>query len=118
MATLTTVSEVAGTQPLVQERIAQELNVGTRKSALALIQTDMVVKALLAARPDYRCQIKARDTAAGDIDKVTPFKDMPVKNLWTHELETLMVEGSLDILVHSLKGRLLCLLALLVLSLT
>jgi porphobilinogen deaminase len=30
---------------------------------------------------------------------------MPVKNLWTHELETLMAEGSLDILVHALKGN-------------
>jgi hydroxymethylbilane synthase len=63
------------------------------------------VKALLAACPDYKYQVKARDTAAGDIDKMTPFRDMPVKNLWTHELETLMVEGSLDILVHSLKGK-------------
>ncbi len=81
-------------------------NVGTRKSKLALVQTDIVVKALAAACPDNVYAIKARDTAAGDIDKMTPFKDMPVKNLWTHELETLMVEGSLDFLVHSLKGLL------------
>src|SRR5882757_4050873 len=79
-------------------------NVGTRKSKLALIQTDMVVKALAAACPQNVYAIKARDTAAGDIDKITPFKDMPVKNIWTHELETLMVEGQLDILVHALKG--------------
>jgi hydroxymethylbilane synthase len=79
-------------------------NIGTRKSKLALVQTDMVVKALASACPDYSYAIKARDTAAGDIDKVTPFKDMPVKNIWTHELETLMIEGQLDLLVHSLKG--------------
>lgn len=79
-------------------------NVGTRKSKLALVQTDLVVKALAAACPENVYAIKARDTAAGDIDKVTPFKDMPVKNIWTHELETLMVEGQLDFLVHSLKG--------------
>lgn len=98
-------SEVSGTQTVDRESNLQEFTVGTRKSELALKQTDLVVKALLAACPDYEYQVKARDTAAGDIDKVTPFKDMPVKNLWTHELETLMVEGSLDILVHSLKGK-------------
>jgi len=86
-----------------QER-ATTFNVGTRKSKLALVQTDLVVKGLATAWPDYSYAVKARDTAAGDIDKVTPFKDMPVKNIWTHELETLMVNGQLDFLVHSLKG--------------
>lgn len=71
---------------------------------MAVVQSETVVKALAAVWPDYRYDIKARDTAAGDIDKVTPFKDMPVKNLWTHELETLMIEGKLDFLVHCLKG--------------
>lgn len=82
-----------------------KFNVGTRKSKLALKQTDLVVSALTATFPDNEYDVKARDTAAGDIDKVTPFKDMPVKNLWTHELETLMLENQLDILVHSLKGE-------------
>lgn len=81
------------------------LNVGTRKSNLAMAQTHLVVKALASECPENNYAIKARDTAAGDIDKVTAFKDMPVKNLWTHELETLMIEGSLDFLVHSLKGK-------------
>lgn len=105
MAATVAVPEVSGTVALNHERSLREITVGTRKSALALKQTDLVVKALLAARPEYRYEVRARDTAAGDIDKVTPFKDMPVKNLWTHELETLMAEGSLDILVHSLKGK-------------
>jgi hydroxymethylbilane synthase len=85
--------------------LAKTFNVGTRKSALALAQTELVVQALKKAWPDYEFQIHARDTAAGDIDKVTPFKDMPVKNLWTHELEQLLIEKKLDLLVHSLKGR-------------
>ena len=83
---------------------AQTFNVGTRKSRLALVQTDIVVKALKEAWPEYNFVIHARNTAAGDIDKVTPFKDMPVKNLWTHELEQLLIEKKLDFLVHSLKG--------------
>ncbi|ETN42199.1 porphobilinogen deaminase [Cyphellophora europaea CBS 101466] len=77
--------------------------VGTRKSKLALKQTELAVEALTAAWPDYQYDVKARDTAAGDIDKITPFRDMPVKNLWTHELEALLLEKKLDILIHSLK---------------
>ena len=79
--------------------------VGTRKSKLALKQTELAVEALTAAWPDYQYDVKARDTAAGDIDKITPFRDMPVKNLWTHELEALLLEKKLDILIHSLKGK-------------
>lgn len=83
------------------------LNVGTRKSALALVQTTMVVEALKVSSPNYTYTVKARDAAVGDIDKVTPFKDMTVKNIWTHDLETLLIEGSLDLLIHSLKGGML-----------
>lgn len=85
---------------------SRSFEVGTRKSKLALVQTDAVVKALNKAWPDYDFKIRARDTAAGDIDKVTAFKDMPVKNLWTHDLEQSLVEEELDLLVHSLKGKL------------
>ncbi|KAG9781357.1 Porphobilinogen deaminase [Exophiala dermatitidis] len=103
---MTTISIVQGGNTL--DKIENQksdvvINVGTRKSALALAQTDQVVKALAAVHPDHVFVTKARDTAAGDIDKVTPFKDMAVKNLWTHELETLMTEGQLDILVHAYK---------------
>ncbi|KAI1610901.1 porphobilinogen deaminase [Exophiala viscosa] len=103
MSTLAVVSGQNASATVAENDSKAVFNVGTRKSKLALIQTDMVVKALAAACPSNVYAIKARDTAAGDIDKVTPFKDMPVKNLWTHELETLMGEGSLDFLVHSLK---------------
>lgn len=104
MAALTVVAdENVATDPHGSSSKAT-FNVGSRKSKLALIQTNAVVSALSTACPDNAYVVKARDTAAGDIDKLTPFKDMPVKNLWTHELETLMVEGQLDFLVHSLKG--------------
>lgn len=104
---MTILSVVAGENVPQLEDVNHEIssfNIGTRKSRLAVIQTELVVKALAASWPDYKYTIKARDTAAGDIDKVTPFKDMPVKNLWTHELETLLLEKQLDLLVHSLKG--------------
>ena len=90
--------------PTPQE--TQSFDIGTRKSKLALLQTDIVMKALTEAWPEHQFNIRARDTAAGDIDKVTPFKDMPVKNLWTHDLEQSLIGKELDLLVHSLKGKL------------
>lgn len=102
---MTTISVVPGENVGDVSSSKETYNIGTRKSKLALVQTDLVVKALKTVSPENSYAIKARDTAAGDIDKITPFKDMAVKNIWTHELETLMVEGQLDILVHSLKGR-------------
>lgn len=104
---MTTISVVSGPEaPKAQDTgsTKHNFNVGTRKSKLALVQTEMVISAAIDAFPKYSFATKARDTAAGDIDKVTPFKDMAVKNIWTHELETLMTEGQLDILVHALKG--------------
>jgi hydroxymethylbilane synthase len=83
----------------------QSFEIGTRKSKLALLQTDIVVGALNEAWPEHQFNIRARDTAAGDLDKVTPFNDMPVKNLWTHDLEQSLIEEELDLLVHSLKGK-------------
>lgn len=83
----------------------RSFEIGTRKSQLALLQTDIVVKALKEAWPEHQFNVRPRDTAAGDLDKVTPFKDMPVKNLWTHDLEQSLVEEELDLLVHSLKGK-------------
>lgn len=84
---------------------ARTFEIGTRKSKLALLQTDLVLKALNEKCPESQFIIRARDTAAGDLDKVTPFKDMPVKNLWTHDLEQSLIEEELDLLVHSLKGK-------------
>lgn len=104
---MATVDVVAGPQAPPLEVAAEHgltFNVGTRKSALALKQTELVLLEAVQAYPKHTFTVKARDTAAGDIDKVTPFKDMPVKNIWTHELETLMIEKQLDFLVHSLKG--------------
>jgi hydroxymethylbilane synthase len=83
----------------------QSFEIGTRKSKLALSQTDLVVKALNNAWPEHQFNIRASDAAAGDLDKVTPFKDMPVKNLWTHDLEQHLIEEKLDLLVHALKGK-------------
>ena len=78
-------------------------NVGTRRSKLALAQTELVVEALKKAYPERQFNVISRDTA-GDRDQTTAFKDFTTKNLWTQEFEESLVKGDLDFIVHSLKG--------------
>ncbi|KAK8189438.1 porphobilinogen deaminase [Phyllosticta capitalensis] len=78
------------------------VHIGTRRSALALAQTDIVKAALTAAWPGQRCEIHAMATM-GDKNQTTALHAMGAKNLWTHELEALLATGELDMIVHSLK---------------
>lgn len=77
--------------------------IGTRKSKLALQQTELVREALKKAHPDYEFKIFSKETA-GDLNTTLALKDFASKNLWTEELEELMVAGKVDLIVHSLKG--------------
>lgn len=76
--------------------------IGTRRSALAVIQAELVRDALQAAHPDKTFEISAMATM-GDKNQVTPLHNFGAKALWTHELEAGLVDGSLDIIVHCLK---------------
>jgi len=77
-------------------------NIGTRKSKLALIQTDIVLEALKTAWPQYKFQVHSKDTA-GDQNQTIALRDSSSKNLWTQELEELLTTDHLDLIVHSLK---------------
>lgn len=77
--------------------------IGTRKSKLALLQTDLVLAALKKACPEYSFQIASRETA-GDQNTNIALREFTTKNLWTQELEDLLIDGHVDIIVHSLKG--------------
>jgi hydroxymethylbilane synthase len=79
------------------------LTLGTRRSKLARIQTDMVVDALKKLYPELRVDVRATDPK-GDRDKTTALYDMGDKNLWTGDLEALLEAGEVDAIVHSLKG--------------
>jgi len=79
------------------------IHIGTRRSRLALLQTDIVHSALQKAWPDQRFEIHAMSTM-GDKNQTTALHDFGAKSLWTHELEAGLVDGSLDLIVHSLKG--------------
>lgn len=78
------------------------VNVGTRRSVLARVQTDIVCKELRKAWPERKYEIHAMATM-GDKNQVTALHEFNAKSLWTHELEALLAKGDLDMIVHSLK---------------
>jgi hydroxymethylbilane synthase len=93
---------VSKTKPDEAGATAPMIHIGTRRSALAVIQANMVLKALQEARPDAKYEVHAMSTM-GDKNQVTALHDFGAKSLWTHELEAGLLDGSLDIIVHCLK---------------
>lgn len=83
------------------------VNIGTRNSALALVQANAVKQALKDANPGRTFEIKPV-MVQGDRDKITPLQQLSqgenAKSLWTGELESMLEKGDLDIIVHCLKG--------------
>lgn len=95
---------------------APPIRIGTRKSKLARVQTDLVVEALGKAWPGRTYEVVGMEPR-GDRDKQTPLHEMGAKSLWTAELEVLLEKGQetrdmdegrrkegLDVIVHSCKG--------------
>ncbi|KAK7728935.1 porphobilinogen deaminase [Botryosphaeria dothidea] len=78
------------------------VNIGTRRSVLARVQTDIVEAALKEAWPERKYAIHAMATM-GDKNQTTALHEFGAKSLWTHELEALLAKGELDMIVHSLK---------------
>jgi hydroxymethylbilane synthase len=78
------------------------VNIGSRRSKLALVQTQIVHDALKAAYPEIDFKIHAMATM-GDKNQITPLHNFGAKSLWTYELEDGLLNGSLDLIVHSLK---------------
>jgi hydroxymethylbilane synthase len=81
---------------------ADTIHIGTRKSALAMIQAEMVLTQLKKTHPETQYEIHAMSTM-GDKNQVTALHEFGAKSLWTHELEAQLLEGKLDLIVHCLK---------------
>ncbi|OBT55830.1 porphobilinogen deaminase [Pseudogymnoascus sp. 24MN13] len=77
--------------PTITGTTTNTVNIGTRRSKLALIQAQIVHDALKAAHPDTEFKIHAMATM-GDKNQVTPLHSFGAKSLWTFEL----VHGLLD----------------------
>ena len=80
----------------------QRLVVGTRSSQLALWQADFVIGELQKKYPELTIEKKLM-TTKGDKILNAPLAKIGGKGLFTKELETAMLEGEIDIAVHSLK---------------
>ncbi|KAF3355693.1 hypothetical protein VdG1_03985 [Verticillium dahliae VDG1] len=81
---------------------ASTVRIGTRRSALAVRQTELVIEAFKRIRPDYIYEIHAMQTL-GDKDQVTALYNFGGKGLWTNELEAKLTNNEIDVIVHSLK---------------
>lgn len=84
--------------------MVRRFRIGTRGSPLALIQTELVKKALLAQRPDLadRLEIVIVKTS-GDLIQDRPLAEVGGKGLFAKEIEEGLAAESLDFAVHSVK---------------
>ena len=78
------------------------IRIGTRKSLLALVQTEIVKDALLRAFPETEIEIVKIDTKGDQLldRSLTSFGG---KGVFTVELEAELLSGAIDIAVHSAK---------------
>ncbi|TVY42882.1 Porphobilinogen deaminase [Lachnellula occidentalis] len=79
-----------------------KMHIGTRRSALAVVQAELILAALKKAHPEIEYEIHAMATM-GDKNQTTALHEFGAKSLWTHELEAQLLDGTLDIIVHCLK---------------
>lgn len=89
-------SNVTAPQP------ARRLTAGTRGSELARRQTDEALAPLRAARPDLEIEVTVVRTA-GDRDQRTPLSVLGGQGIFATELERALLDGRIDLAVHSLK---------------
>lgn len=78
------------------------LIIGTRGSPLALAQSNMVADSLRKAHKGLEVRLEIIKTA-GDIDHKTSLHAFPGMGVFVKELQTALLDGSIDCAVHSLK---------------
>ena len=79
-----------GTAALPSENRAV-FNIGTRRSQLALWQTDRAAELLRNLNPQKTFEIHAMATM-GDKNQITALHQFNAKSLWTHELEAQLIK--------------------------
>lgn len=79
-----------------------KIRIGTRKSKLALAQTKLVADALKSAFPDIETEI-VHITTKGDKILDKPLAEIGGKGLFISEIENALLDGTIDIAVHSAK---------------
>ena len=80
----------------------KKITIGTRSSKLALWQAEYIADCLHRQYPDLMVELM-HITTKGDKILDVPLAKIGGKGLFTKELETAMLEGKIDLAVHSLK---------------
>lgn len=97
-------SEVTGPKaPDVSTAIARPLRIGTRGSAMAMVQTHMFVAELhnrISGLPPSKI---VEISTSGDRILDRPLADVGGKGLFAKEIEIALIRGEIDLAVHSLK---------------
>ncbi len=78
------------------------LVVGTRGSLLAVTQTNWVIGEIRRHNPELEVRVE-RISTRGDRDQEAPLPEVGQKGIFTKELEEALLEGSIDLAVHSAK---------------
>jgi hydroxymethylbilane synthase len=81
----------------------QPIRIGTRGSPLALVQATSVRDRLVAARPDTPAPQIVTIRTTGDAITDRPLADAGGKGLFTKEIDRALLDGAVDIAVHSAK---------------
>lgn len=79
-----------------------KIRIGTRKSKLAIVQTNMVIQALKASFPDVEVEI-VHIITQGDVIMDKPLTQFGGKGLFITEFEKALTQGEIDMAVHSAK---------------
>jgi hydroxymethylbilane synthase len=79
------------------------LHIGTRGSPLALAQAEEVKRRLAAAHPDLAPAEIAVIRTTGDRVQDRKLEEIGGKGLFTKEIEEALIEGAIDLAVHSMK---------------
>jgi hydroxymethylbilane synthase len=84
--------------------LPHQIRIGTRTSALAHAQTDLFAQALLAAWPALAGRLRVCPMlTTGDVIRDKPLYDIGGKALFCRELDQALLDGTIDLAVHSLK---------------
>lgn len=76
--------------------------VGSRGSTLALTQTNMVIDTIKAKNPSVECEVKIIKTT-GDMIYDKPIDQIGGKEIFIKEIEKELLDGTIDMAVHSMK---------------
>ena len=78
------------------------LRLGTRRSALAWVQSSQVAQALRDAHPGLQIELVGIETR-GDRILDVPLSGIEGKEFFTAEIDAALIQGRVDLTVHSLK---------------